>query len=656
MPKDPKQQQVATMDISARQLVLAGPGTGKTETVARRLSHLLEAGVSPAQILVLSFSRSAVRTVADRLERFAGNAEGVLEDLRHISIRTFDSWSFRLLRQLGDLPKDLFELSYDGNIDRLTGLIIGERREDIRELLGGVRHLIVDEFQDLSGVRGRLVLVLLDLLAPSVDARVGFTILGDEAQAIYGFALRGQTERGLPGLTTMELLNALRSRYDGALIETALETNHRAVPGLSRIAVLLRKILRRSTLSANKLDAMQRIFGAIKATNQTLNPDLIQGLDGRTTAILTRTNGEAIRVWQRIMGTECEGPYERVLLHGANAKNTVPAWVGATLGKVQGSSISRNRFGKVYQLLYLGDGAHLAEEVMIPNEETAWQRLLRAAQQPDASTTLKLGELRLHIGWPDLFPDDQGERACPLSIMTVHQSKGREFDNVLLLEPRRQARVPDAEEEILEEASVIFVAFSRAGVKLRRISSEDLKPLKSWTFSNGSRKRWGWCFKHAYHEVEFQMEIGLSVDIAATSFIDARLHASESAVVEVQTLLAEKSTTLIGRKVILCRIPEPGFDQNRFVYAIHLDEKGEPGKLLGAMSPMLTFDLLGKLNRQFTLPAKIRDLRITDVVTFGLQGDVTTGLVAPWSTSGFWLGVNIYGAGEFVPRRKQKLY
>lgn len=652
MQQDPQQRLVATRDVSVRQLVLAGPGTGKTETVALRLSHLLETGVGPAQILVLSFSRSAVRTVAERLERFAGNAGGVLEDLRHISIRTFDSWTFRLLRQLGDVPKDLFKLSYDGLIDRLTGLILGARRADIHDRLAGVRHVIIDEFQDLSGVRGRFVLALLDLLAPPLDERVGFTILGDEAQAIYGFALQNQSERGLPGLTTAELLEAIRSRYGSALAETQLDTNHRAVAGLAHVALMLRKILRRPTSNANKLDALRDMLQALPESVQLLNPDLIQGLNGQPTAILTRTNGEAIRVWQRIMGTECQGPSWGVMLHGSGTNSTVPAWVGATLGQVQGNSISRQRFGKVYQYLYGGEEAPLAAALAIPDEETAWHRLLRGAQQPYICTALDLGELRSRLGWPDLFPDDQGAQACPLNIMTVHQSKGREFAHVLLLESRRKVRIPKTEEKIREEASVIFVAFSRAGEKLRRISAVDLKPLTSWDFPRRGRKRWGWRINHSHSEAEFQLEIGISGDVEATSFIDTRLHESESAVAEVQALLVRNPTALIGRKVILCRIPAPELTKDRFIYEIHLDESGEPGQRLGAMSKNLTVDLLAKLNRQFSLPVKIRNLRITDVVTLGLQGEDTTALATPWSTSGFWLGVNIFGVGEFVPRRK----
>lgn len=642
MPEDSRQQQIATRDVRARQLVLAGPGTGKTQIVALRLSHLLARGVGPGQILLLSFSRGATRTVVDRLERFAANSKGVLDDLRHVSIRTFDSWTFRLLRQLGDLPHNLFKRSYDGNIDHLARLISGERREDIRGRLDAVRHLIIDEFQDLSGVRGRLVLALLDLLAPPEDDRVGFTILGDEAQAIYGFALRNQTEQGLPGITTAELLAAVRGRYSQGLHTTNLETNYRAVPGLASLAVHLRRILARPTRNVNKLDAIRRVFTGVPLLEHRLDPGLASGMEEESMAILTRTNGEAIRVWQLIMGDQVEAPPVRVKLHSANQISRVPAWVGATLGPVRGATISRQRFGRVYARLYGGDNATCAAALGIPDEATAWLRLVRAGQMADSVTAIDLHELRSRLSWPDLFPDDQYELDCPINIMTVHQSKGREFDNVSIVQSIQSDSLPHTEDAILEEASVIFVAVTRAGKTLRRIPSGNLPKLRVWKCGHESRLRWGLRADSGL----IHLEMGLQGDVSATSFVDTRVHGSEQRVVDVQQFLAWNASALLGRKVMLCRTAEPGYDSGHIVYAIHLQEGTGTGRLLGVTARSLTFDLLGQLNG-LRLPEKIYNLRIVDVVTFSRQGDETGGLALPWNESGFWLGVNIYGTGDF---------
>ena len=103
----PAQEEIADATADIRAIVQAGPGTGKTETVAHRLLKLLGQGLRPTQILVLSFSRNAVRTLTSRIERQQSIAGGLMEDLRYVTIRTFDSWSFRMLRKLNYPPATL---------------------------------------------------------------------------------------------------------------------------------------------------------------------------------------------------------------------------------------------------------------------------------------------------------------------------------------------------------------------------------------------------------------------------------------------------------------------------------------------------------------------------------------------------------------------
>jgi hypothetical protein len=49
-------------------LILAGAGTGKTNTLAHRVVHLILNGVDPRRILLMTFSRRAAETVAESLE------------------------------------------------------------------------------------------------------------------------------------------------------------------------------------------------------------------------------------------------------------------------------------------------------------------------------------------------------------------------------------------------------------------------------------------------------------------------------------------------------------------------------------------------------------------------------------------------------------
>ena len=102
-----------------------------------------------------------------------------------------------MLRLIGNPAPTLLARGHDENIEELTRLIKGRERGRIGTLMGDQRHLIVDEFQDLPGVRGELVLAVLELLSPPGQPGAGFTILGDRAQAIYGFAA-SKTGRKFP--------------------------------------------------------------------------------------------------------------------------------------------------------------------------------------------------------------------------------------------------------------------------------------------------------------------------------------------------------------------------------------------------------------------------------------------------------------------------
>lgn len=66
---NPQQQQAVSHGAGAL-LILAGPGSGKTLTVAERVARLVRDGADPRRILLLSFSRRA----AQELERRAGRA------------------------------------------------------------------------------------------------------------------------------------------------------------------------------------------------------------------------------------------------------------------------------------------------------------------------------------------------------------------------------------------------------------------------------------------------------------------------------------------------------------------------------------------------------------------------------------------------------
>src|SRR5262245_62867212 len=55
-------------------LIIAGAGSGKTNTLAHRVAHLIVNGIDPRRLLLLTFSRRAAAEMARRVERITARA------------------------------------------------------------------------------------------------------------------------------------------------------------------------------------------------------------------------------------------------------------------------------------------------------------------------------------------------------------------------------------------------------------------------------------------------------------------------------------------------------------------------------------------------------------------------------------------------------
>ena len=63
-------------NIAGPLLVIAGAGSGKTNTLAHRVAHLIVNGADPGRILLLTFSRRAAAEMERRVERIVAAALG----------------------------------------------------------------------------------------------------------------------------------------------------------------------------------------------------------------------------------------------------------------------------------------------------------------------------------------------------------------------------------------------------------------------------------------------------------------------------------------------------------------------------------------------------------------------------------------------------
>src|SRR5688572_8467793 len=78
-------------------LVIAGAGSGKTRTLTYRVARLIESGVMPQRILLLTFTNKAAKEMLSRVEGLLG------PDVRRITGGTYHHVGHLVLRRHADL-------------------------------------------------------------------------------------------------------------------------------------------------------------------------------------------------------------------------------------------------------------------------------------------------------------------------------------------------------------------------------------------------------------------------------------------------------------------------------------------------------------------------------------------------------------------------
>jgi len=96
-----KQQEIIKHEKGSL-LILAGPGTGKTEILTQRVAHLItKRGVHPENILAITFSRKAAGEMKNRLSEFPELKE------KEIHVSTLHAEALQILKKNGDKHKFL---------------------------------------------------------------------------------------------------------------------------------------------------------------------------------------------------------------------------------------------------------------------------------------------------------------------------------------------------------------------------------------------------------------------------------------------------------------------------------------------------------------------------------------------------------------------
>lgn len=157
-------------------LVQAGPGTGKTSILVSRVEYLLGPG-GCQKILILSYSNAAVNELKQRL-----NVSNLGSS---VQVTTIDSYVSRE-EDSGLFPvgRSNSNVGYSERIEAFLNNYGSNGSPSYWDTsIKRFQHILIDEYQDLVGIRLRFV---SELLLRARELGLGYSVLGDPDQAIYG--------------------------------------------------------------------------------------------------------------------------------------------------------------------------------------------------------------------------------------------------------------------------------------------------------------------------------------------------------------------------------------------------------------------------------------------------------------------------------------
>lgn len=432
----PEQRAVARAPLDAKIVVTAGPGTGKTHTLVSRIEHLIgeDSDVAGQEVLSLSFSRAAVGVLRRRVAMLSTRGSRVRS-------ATFDSFATRLLDTYGE--SSLEGIGYDRRIELAIELLGAQAVDELNE----TRHVLVDEAQDLTGVRADFVYKLLEV------TDCGFSVFADQAQAVYDFGNEVPDSRSF--------VERVSATYAGTVQAMHLTTNFRTTdPDILAVAALGGSIRDASAERDQVVDRFDHVTRGLPTAGAITDAAyMLQG--AADTAILTRRNSEALAVSNVLAAAGVEHQLRR------RADDPV---VGAWLSRLQHESGSGR--------LTLADIE--SASLLLPwTPVVTWAALSRAARPRKG--VLDLGQVAEHLATrvpPDELIDSGTDGVV---VSSIHRAKGLEFDTVLL--------VPfdiDAGRDWLQEARVLYVGLTRARHTLMTLKRVD---DGRWNFSQRAQ-RW----------------------------------------------------------------------------------------------------------------------------------------------------------------------
>jgi len=609
------QEQISIIEANGTQrlLVDGGPGTGKTAVLSARIAHLIDKfNFAPSNILVISFTRTAVAELRNRLSTYLINKK----DAFGIKVATIDSHAWSL--NAGFDAAASMSGSFDSNINNVIELV--KRHEGVFEYLRSMSHVFIDESQDVVANRLELMLELIN----AIPKEAGVTIFSDEAQSIYGFSGKLNDEK-INGTLPSNLV-----KYFEDFKRTELTKIHRTTKqNLCEIYTDAREILKSDSQPKEILSSVRKLIRAKRdAKAPTIDdlPTFTKSLVGET-FILFRTRGEALYAANVFFAQNSPC---RLRLSGL--PHVIHPWIAAIFSECVSTSLSKEDFYQKWEEL-------LFDKIDL-NVDKSWNMLVHHFGLSQEKIDVSYMRRRLSSVSPPIefcLPEFGGKGPV---IGTIHTSKGRESDNVIFYFPKIQAYIINKFEECMEEARTVFVGATRTK-SLLFIGDAELT-------TGRTHKKSG----RAYREVGLRLnsiniEVGRTKDINADDLTGLDVFITKLDAKKSQEALTQINATRKYLKVLAERFKS----EKKFKVHTKNDEN-----ILFTISSDFTYDLRDIVRelRVKTHGWDLAGLQIVGARTLVLNEEDLRlqRLHKPWSESGIMVAPLLIGFSEISLNNK----
>ncbi|MDX2278439.1 MAG: UvrD-helicase domain-containing protein [Saprospiraceae bacterium] len=473
-----EQREIYFSDVNQNINVVAGPGSGKTHTLTLRVARLVYYKfANPEEILVLAYNRAVVSELKERLGKLFKDL-GFGNLAKRIKIFTFHGLAKKYCQeQLEGLKFDEWEPKLLQILNNTPGIILNQ--------LAPLKHILVDEFQDIDEVRMDLLFRLNDL------TKAYLFIIGDPNQSIYGYSravmdpyhyYNDFDNRFVPAKFT--LLNNHRSYPDilslASQILTLPEEHQHLIPRHTRVPdeSFIKNYAQIIDRTQEKVDWWDQI--------SLLMQERVGQMPYKQIAILFRTNNEVYRGFQKIKGLNLQNiririqgslPYEFTRIRECHA---VILFLKSKLGQPIPLDFE--------QIFHVFINNLISQN---PNWNHFYIRVIHALvleyleEQDENQVFDSLVEFITELTYKDdgqlykiyekhLAEISDASHETEIVLTTMHKVKGLEFDSVII--PPSFSNLPlkindlltpaELEEQLNEEKRLAFVAYTRARYRL----------------------------------------------------------------------------------------------------------------------------------------------------------------------------------------------